>query len=284
MMLIAIPSRGRPDWKKQVTLRNFIDMKCKREVVLCVPDDKTEARRYRNNCITELQNRGVNVSIEYVPTTHDGIARTREWMLTELAEKRQVRHILMLDDDMDFCYRPDMSSPSLETIKEHNRFEMIFEILELWLKSNFVHVGLGARQGSHTVTEPYRDVARMMNAYAYDTVALKEIGVELGRLPVMEDFDLTLQLLRKGYPNRVSYQYVWNQRGSGAEGGCSSYRTMEMQTEAANKLYELHPDYVTVVTKKAGSVWKEFEEREDVMIRWKDAYREGLAYASNRSI
>jgi hypothetical protein len=274
-MLIAIPSRGRPDWKKQVTLRNFIDMKCKRPVTLCVPDEKWEGINYRNNVLREVRNRGVDLTVEYVPGTHIGISRTREWILDELAFQRDERYVLMVDDDMDFCYRPNMADPALETIKDLKRFETMFETLEQWLTEGFVHIGIGARQGSNHVTEPYRDVARMMNAYAYDTQALRDIGVELGRVPVMEDFDLTLQLLRKGYPNRVSYQYVWNQRGSGAEGGCSIYRTAEMQMEAAKQLQQFHPAYVSVVTKSAGTVWKDMEERGDVVIQWQKAYEEG---------
>src|SRR6201981_2746776 len=173
----------------------------------------------QKQCHYRNKNRWCYLTIEYVPKTHDGISRTREWILDELAFQRDERYVLMVDDDMDFCYRPNMADPALETIKDLERFEAMFETLEQWLKEGFVHVGIGARQGSNHVFEPYRDVARMMNAYAYDTQALRDIGVKMGRVPVMEDFDLTLQLLRKGYPNRVSYQYVWNQRGSGAEGG-----------------------------------------------------------------
>lgn len=274
-MLITIPSRGRPDWKKQVTLRNFIDMKCKRPVTLCIPDEPFEGRRYRNNVISEVKNRGVDLTVEYVPKTHDGISKTREWILNELAFQRNERYVLMLDDDMDFCYRPDINMDDLETIKDLSLFEALLDLLEEWLKEGFVHVGIAARQGSNHVFELYRDVTRMMNAYAYDTQMLRELGVQMGRVPVMEDFDLTLQLLRKGYPNRVTYQYVWNQRGSGAIGGCSSYRTPEMQTEAAQKLKALHPAFVSVVTKSTGTVWKDMEERSDVIVQWQKAYEEG---------
>jgi hypothetical protein len=170
-----------------------------------------------------------------------------------------------------------MADPALETIKDLERFEAMFSLLEQWLEEGFVHIGLAARQGSNHFLGPetYRDVTRMMNAYCYDTHALKELNVELGRIPVMEDFDLTLQLLRKGYPNRVSYQYVWNQRGSGAEGGCSSYRTAEMQMMAAQQLQKYHPAYVTLITKTTGSVWKGMEEREDVTIQWLKAWEDG---------
>jgi len=272
-MLIAIPSRGRPSYKKQVTLRNFLDMKCKRPVILCVPGtDPWEGRRYRNECLSIWGGR-IDLSVEYVP--HMGIAPTREWILTELAAKHRERYVLMMDDDMDFCYRPDMSSPSLETIKDLERFEAMFQLLEQWLEEGFVHVGLAARQGSNNTFEAYKDATRMMNCYAYNVHALRVLNIELGRVPVMEDFDLTLQLLRKGYPNRVSYQYVWNQRGSGAEGGCSSYRTPALQAEAAQKLKDLHPGFVTVVTKSAGTVWEGMDVREDVTIQWQKAYEEG---------
>lgn len=275
-MLIAIPTRGRPEWKRQVTLRNFIEMKSKRHVVLCIPEKKEEVRRYRNQVLSIIEGR-IDFSVAHVPQAYDGISHTRKWIMTELAAQRNERYVLMLDDDEDFCYRPKMSDPALETIKDLNRFEEMLQLLERWLTEGFVHVGLAARQGSNHFLgpEPYRDVARMMNSYAYDTHALKELNVKLGRIPVMEDFDLTLQLLRMGYPNRVSYQFVWNQRGSGAEGGCSSYRTSEMQMKAAHLLKEYHPEYVTLVTKTAGSVWKDMEEREDVIVQWAKAYEDG---------
>jgi hypothetical protein len=212
-----------------------------------------------------------------------GIAPTREWILTELAARHRERYVLMIDDDMDFCYRPDMSSPSLETIKDLDRFEAMFRLLEQWLKEGFVHVGLAARQGSNNTFEAYKDATRMMNCYAYDTQKLQHLDVKLGRIPVMEDFDLTLQLLRKGYPNRVSYQYVWNQRGSGAEGGCSSYRTPKLQAEAAQKLRDLHPGFVSVVTKSTGTVWEGMDVREDVTIQWQKAYEEGQNARNQRN-
>lgn len=256
-------------------------MKSTREVVLCIPEN--ERRKYNNGVLSIVAGRPLKLTVVNVPEAHDGISHTRKWIFTELAVARNERHVLMLDDDMDFCYRPDISNPALETIKDAERFEAMFKLLEQWLEEGFVHIGLAARQGSNHFLGPeiYRDVTRMMNAYAYDVQALQKLNVEFSRVPVMEDFDLTLQLLRKGYPNRVSYQYVWNQRGSGAEGGCSSYRTAEMQMTAALKLKELHPEYVTVVTKAAGSVWVDMKEREDVRVQWQKAYEDGLREKSN---
>jgi hypothetical protein len=249
-------------------------MKSKRCVVLCVPE--TERRQYINNVLFDVIGHPIRLTVANVPASHSGISHTRKWILTELAAQHKERYVMMLDDDMDFSYRPDMSSPALDTIKDPKLFESMFVLLEQWLAEGFIHVGLSARQGNNYCSTGYRDATRMMNAYAYDVDALRELGVDIGRNLVMHDFDLTLQLLRKGYPNRVSYQYMWNQRGSGAQGGCSSYRTAEVQRASAEQLKRDHPDFVTLVTKTAKSVWSDMEERSDVKVQWKKAKEDGL--------
>jgi hypothetical protein len=87
----------------------------------------------------------------------------------------------------------------------------------------------------------------------------------------MEDFDVTLQLLRLGYANIVLAQWVHNQRGSGASGGCSTYRTMDMQAKAAKGLAKLHAPFVNVVYKQTSHAWGG-QARQDVVIAWKKAY------------
>jgi hypothetical protein len=198
----------------------------------------------------------------------------------------------MLDDDMDFCYRPVVSEPKLSMIDSAERMSTMIDTLRGWLEGGFVHVGLSARQGNNRPyyddegtygLHPYRDATRMMNAYAYDTAEVNKLirrgKVELGRIPVMEDFDLTLQLLRLGMPNRVSFEYCWNQRGSGRRGGCEVYRTSEMQAAAARRLAELHPNFVKVTTKVSKSSsesWKGMKERVDVVVHWRKAFESGV--------
>jgi hypothetical protein len=274
-MLIAIPSMGRP--AKQVTLKNLtsIGMKVKNPVFVCVPEN--QRRRYE----TYMR---AGAELVTVPDSIRGISPTRKWIMEELSKRDPKRHVLMLDDDMDFCYRPVSCEPTLKTITDSDQLQRMVDTLEGWLNEGLVHVGLSARQGNNRpfndeagvhALHPYRDATRMMNAYAYDMGRLPGLGVELGRMEVMEDFDLTLQLLRKGFPNRVLFDYCWNQRGSGAEGGCSTYRTPEMQAGAAHKLKELHPDFVTVTkkeSKESSQAWKGMKERVDVMVKWREAF------------
>jgi hypothetical protein len=268
-MLLTIPSKGRAS--KQVTLQNFRKYAQSQMPILVVPHD--EQRTYRNN----------NYGVEVIGTPPHvvGISKTREWILTELAHERKVKYVGMIDDDMDFCYRPDPKAAPLLMITSSSKMLDMLARMKSWLESGFVHVGLSARQGNNNPYKneqgeeglhEYRDATRMMNFYIYDTVKLKNIGVKMGRMEVMEDFDLTLQLLRKGFPNRVLYEYCWNQRGSGATGGCSTYRTGEMQAKAANTLADLHPDFVSIKYKKSKVGWKGLEERADVIVGWRKAF------------
>jgi len=271
-MLIAIPSCGRSTVEKQVTIRSLRNIPYK--TVICVP--ASEARRYRNN-ITDFE-------VVEVPDDIKGISDTREWILFELSKKMKEQRVLMLDDDMDFCVRTNgMEDPALTTIKEPKRIEQMLDMLDRWMNEGFIHVGLSARQGNNHfptksdydekgVARKWRDASRMMNAYAYDVSMLKKLKVNVGRNKVMHDFDLTLQLLRLGYPNRVSFEYCWNQRGSGKTGGCSTYRDAAMQAASAHQLKADHPDFVSVVTKKSKSNWQGMEERVDVTIQWRKAY------------
>lgn len=277
-MLIAIPSRGRHS--KQVTLRNFKTLKMPNQPVLCVPEQEVE--RYRAYYPSS--------EIVAVPKSHEGIARTREWIMMELTRRRGERHVLMLDDDMDFCYRPVVTEAKLETIATADRLQAMIDRLQKWLTDGFVHVGLSARQGNNNPfyddnknygLHEYRDATRMMNAYAYDVEELAKLDVKLGRMQVMEDFDLTLQLLRLGFPNRVLFEYCWNQRGSGAQGGCSSYRTAEMQAASAHRLKEFHPDFVRITAKKnkeGSGAWEGMKERVDVTVDWRKAFASAFDY------
>jgi hypothetical protein len=92
---------------------------------------------------------------------------------------------------------------------------------------------------------------------------------ELGRIETREDMDITLQLLRKGYPNAVWHTTV-NDQKSNAPGGCSTYRTTESWNADAYKLQRLHPGYVSVVERTY-----EQSTRLEVICQWQRALEDG---------
>ena len=271
---IYIPSHRRPE--KQRTF-NFIPKRLIKNTFIVV--DKKDFKRYK-----ELY--GSNV----IECPEKGICKTRQWIL----ENSKRKYALMLDDDMDFSVRN-------EELKLHRcspkEFAEMVMLLEGWLEEGLVHVGISQRFGNNRIEEDYLEVTRMNNAYAYNCekmIELKEkhnvsfdsLENKHGKQLVMEDFLVTLSLFQLGFKNRVTYKYVWSQNQSGADGGCSLYRTSKMQKESAILLAQKFPRYVRVVKKESSKVWKGFDSkvRIDVIIQWKKSFNEkGRANGGIRS-
>jgi len=176
----------------------------------------------------------------------------------------------MLDDDLDFAQRTDGKLHKATATE----IDAGLERLEAWLEDGWVQVGLGPRAGNHTVPEPWAEVTRQYAALGYDVPAVLASGATFApETDPMEDFDMTLQLLERGYPNRVSYDFVIGSAGANARGGCSAYRTAERMHRAATTLAARHPGVVTLVTKRS-TTWAKLPERTDVEVAWKRAYRQ----------
>jgi hypothetical protein len=143
----------------------------------------------------------------------------------------------------------------------------MFEELEDILRG-FAHTGVAMREGANRNTDRRMYATRMARVIGYNLVKARKAGLRFDRVPGMDDFDATLQLLKQGHANVVINWMVQNQGGSQTLGGCSTWRTMETQSAAARKLAELHPGYVKVVQKHTKTSWQG-QAREDVIVQWK---------------
>jgi hypothetical protein len=110
-----------------------------------------------------------------------------------------------------------------------------------------------------------------LRALAYDVNVLREKGVRFDRLEVMEDFDVTLQLLRLGYKNANLARWCNEQVNSNEAGGCSIYRTMTLQSKCAQKLARLHPAFVKLTQRQTKTSWGG-QPRHDVIVQWRKAF------------
>lgn len=254
-MHIYIPSLGR--WGRPNTIEHLPERYKKQAAVVV---HTSEARQYRKN------------GFKTIKTDSQGIANVRHWVMDRAKQKGQ-KYVLFLDDDMSFNVRKE---GKLVKANSEEVGEMI-DLLVSWLDEGFAHVGISARQGNHTVEEEYAEITRMNNAYAYNVQKYHEIGARFDKLQVMEDFYVTLQFLKAGLPNRVTYEYAWGQRKSGEEGGCSGYRTGEVQKQAAIQLSKAFPGVVKVKTKTSKNEWAGIGKvRTDVVIQWKKAYKPAI--------
>lgn len=177
--------------------------------------------------------------------------------------------LVMLDDDLRFDVRRK-DDPNKFLVATEPQILELFKVIEKSLKQ-YAHVGVISREGGN---RHHKDLecSRMMRILAYDVATYHKENIKFDRLPLQEDFDVTLQLLRKGYPNLVLCGWVNGQGTSGAKGGCSHFRTIELHNENARKLSELHAPFVKVVEKQTKGAWGG-QARLDVTVQWKKAFQ-----------
>lgn len=269
-MGIYIPSTKR-HFNIHFGIARFASDEMKKRMIYVVPVG--EGDKYRHS----LENN--RLPSEVIETPAVGIAATRRW-IGEKALERGESKFLAMDDDIWFYTRttPDPKNAKLEYSTPQQVNDMLAAVehsLDV-----YAHVGISAREGNNRFDQqsdgPYHAVrnTRTLRALAYQTDEF--VKCEHGRVEVMEDFDVNLQLLERGLPNCNLAHWAQGQRQTNAPGGCSTYRTHEVQDRSARKLAELHPNFVKLRQKenKSGG---EFGHRTEVTIYWQKAYKAGCA-------
>lgn len=254
-MQIFIPTMGRPT--NQKTLK-ALPMSLYDRITLVVP--MTEVERYKRNC-TVCRVQGV---------TAKGIAATRQWIM----ENSHDDYLVMLDDDLAF-FQKDAQRKIIGATPDE--IEKAFKWLEMQLTGAFAvaHAGITIRSLNYQHPGPFMENTRMMHVLAYNRKTVAAAGCSFTKGVnssfSMDDFHMTLQLLRKGYSNRLQVDFCTNPSASNSEGGASLWRTLATQNASAEALGKLHKGFVKVTAKKA--VWKGMEgERKDVIVQWRKAF------------
>lgn len=257
-MDIIIPSSGRPD--RQTTLEALVQAGLR--PILVVQD-----REYK----AYLENWAPLATVFRLPPEITTIAPTRQFILERVGQSDR---FVMCDDDLWFYTRREEDRGRLRELTPYELREG-FEVLDGLLYPGMVrhvpHVGFAAREGANRNTDPYIYNTRIMRVLGYRRSTLIDEGIRFDAMEVMEDFHVALSLLEKGYGNIIANDWCHNQAGSGAQGGCSTWRTPELQARAAHRLAELHPGLVRVVQKETKTAWGG-GVRTDVVVQWKKAF------------
>lgn len=262
-MGIYIPTLGRHQPALQRTLKQVVGHGF--DVTLVVRD--YEFALYQR-CLSDM---GLldKVLLLQLPQGTKGIADTRDSIIHGLTVHRWV---LMLDDDLDFAVRRVDDPTKFRQPLPKDIKDMLLNMAHRL--RGYIHVGIGSREGGNRVVEDVVWNTRMMRVLGYDAQRLQDLMLFFSPMEVMEDFHMTLQLLRRGYDLPVLNRWVSNQGGgSNSAGGCSTFRTLLLQEENAHRLAKLHPGFVKVVRKQTTSAWGG-QERTDVMVQWKKARAE----------
>jgi hypothetical protein len=266
---IYIPSMGRAGALfNSISTLSFMK-KLDNPIHLVVPPD--EAARYRSQL---LHNQREDVIVLECP--EKGIAKTRFW-IGKLCHKKRYPAFVMMDDDLNFAVRIDHTSYKLRPQEHADTVDML-----QWMEKalyKYAHVSVAPRDASagervKSGAKPLTlENKRTLRVLAYSTDEF--LSVKHGRVEVMEDFDVNLQLLEKGLPNLLAYWWTNDQRQTGSPGGCSSYRSKEVHEASARKLAELH-EFVSLRQKtNTGQVVKaarDMQDRLEVTIYWEKTF------------
>lgn len=257
MFYIVIPSRSRAG---NVVALRYLPHAHREHAIIVVP-------------IAQMQDySSAHPGIHVYGCPADGIAPTRQWILENFCDK----YLFFLDDDARFFVRKDMNdaklTPILDDIPEQKR---MWDAVGDAFHRGFAWVGISYRSGNNFVTTEYRDNTKSFSVWGINADVVRSEEIRFDVTPVMEDFQVILSLLTRGYENRVYYRWCWDQASSQAPGGCSDWRTPEIQAKTAHKLARLFPSFVKVKEKETKGGWWVNEEgkrvRVDVTIQWKKA-------------
>jgi hypothetical protein len=252
-MAIIIPTAGRTN--QQLTLQSLPPELRKRTTLVC---PKREA--------SGLYALYKDVQIVVEPYSNMRIAQKREWIVRTWLEAGYEK-ILMLDDDLRFATR---KSPDDWHLRDICGKELIpeFQRIEDKLGPEFPHVGFGPRRNNNNESGDWKIPGKMVCALGYYLPMVTKCRWDLVEL--REDNCVTLQLLLKGHANAVWTGTVVDHNGYDAPGGCSMYRTLEMNNAEAEKLVALFPDYASL-----RKIYKASVQRKDVRFQWQKALKDG---------
>lgn len=259
-MKILIPSRSRSS--SMVTPYQFPE-RYRKDIIVYAAREQYDDYVREN---PELQIRTVN-------DMNDLLGKKLELMARNVEDK----FVMMCDDDFVFFRRKEIDQPQLRKMEDKDWDEM-FSFIEFLFQRNENRYGVGVsmRQGNNRLDKHGNENTRLNGCIAYDRSRF--LSVEHDRVNPMNDFDVNLQLLRKGYDNFLMSEFCYNQGGTNAPGGSSDYRDLTMQAAAAHRLAELHPGFVKIRMKKNKTGDPSLRERTEVTCYWKKA-RECHDYA-----
>lgn len=193
----------------------------------------------------------------------------------EIYKKAGNKHVV-LDDDLVFFRRIATGDWRLRKIETWELNLMFYAIEQLLDETPYV--GVASREGFNQLPTDlrYTKGKRMTRVHAYSGKLLKDNNIAFdSEFDLMEDFEFQLRLITSGVTPLMLLNWAHNQSGSNTTGGCSSFRTLELQAYWANKLAEKYPDYVKTVEKTTKTAWGG-QTRTDVQVAWEKAYKNNL--------
>lgn len=213
-----------------------------------------------------------------VPKNIDNYSRKFEFIVNDGMRDGEEKAVI-IDDDLVFSYRithPD-GRPGLRTIEGpeiYNLLPRLWEYMEFLLDDTAL-VGVHPRQMGQAAKLPFEVNGKVICVQGINRKMVGHIP-DLSRFPILADVVLNGTLLSRGIGNKIITSFCQDWGPSQAPGGCSIYRTPEMQAEACRWLEERFGPYIKVKEKEAKNGWLG-GKRVDFVGQWKKLYEAGAA-------
>lgn len=211
------------------------------------------------------------------PDEGNGIAPKRQFIVEHHADVYSTRDpvALMLDDDFRFAKRR-MDDPGKFLPSSPEDVGVMLDRVERMMRR--VHIGGASyRSGANRHPVPIMMNNRINGFIALNTVTAVNEDIRFDRATFMEDFQVVLQFLTRGYSNALLTTHCWQDVGINASGGCSEYRDHDGQRAAAEAVVKAFPGLVSLV-ERPGWGGSMAGTRADVVIQWKKAAQRGRDY------
>lgn len=179
---------------------------------------------------------------------------------------------LILDDDLVFSCK---IGERLITERNPDNLAPMFEELEALL-DEFALVGIHPRQLGHLKKPPYVRNGRVFCVQGINRS--KTRGIKVDQHPILADVVLNCTLLSRGFDNALLTTFFQDHGPSQAPGGCSLYRTAEMQREVVEYVASRWPGFVKVEERRPKVAKWLGDVRYDYRCQWKQLYAAGLAH------
>lgn len=216
--------------------------------------------------VRKYENLAKRYNCQLIDCPVEGISLTRQYC----GKISKSSKFIMFDDDLRFYRRVSSTDWHLRYLPDLKDTALPMLQTVSTLLNTYAHCSVGAREGNNRIEYPGVECSRPLRALAYQKD--KFLGCIHGRVKIMEDFDITLQLLRKGYKNFVMSKWAQGQKQTQMAGGCSDYRTKQLHEDNVKIFAKLHEGFVKI-RQKTNKTGGEFGSRLEATIYWQKAYQ-----------
>lgn len=275
-MNLYIMSRGRAG---KVNTLKWIPENWRNRTYLVVP--QSEVLEYYEKSLGGIRHDGEGPHIIPAPQHVANYSQKFQWLLDGLPLSSPLGDItteepkaVILDDDLVFSQFSNEGK--LITVRNSMRLDEMFTQIE-HLLTDYALVGVHPRQNAKEDSRGYVLNSRIICMQGINRRAIGQVKVD--QFPILADVVLNCTLLARGQANAVLTTFFQDHGPCQAPGGCSIYRTPDMQREAVGYLAKRFHGFVKVVERRPKVAKWMGDVRYDYTAQWKRLYAAGFDYA-----